>query len=74
MGLTDEISFLIPDDLNGAYKAHFFIMLAVYFLLVGIAAMQLKFFNLAMKKLIELKNDKFTQILAYEQHPFIVFT
>ena len=73
-GLTEEIIFLAPPSLASGYTAHLFIMLAVFFFLTGVAALNSRFGDSALAKLNELKSDKFSQILAFEHHPYIVFS
>lgn len=43
-------------------------------MLTGVAALNSKFGDLALAKLNELKSDKFSQFLAFEHHPYIVFS
>jgi hypothetical protein len=74
VGLTDPIHFLVSENLSPVYSLHFFFMLGIFFFLMGIAAINLQFAEKMVSKLNSLRSQKFMELLAFEKHPFILYS
>jgi len=55
-GLTDPIHFLVTDNLSPVYTFHFFVMLGIFFFLIGIVAINLQFAEKMVSKLNSLRS------------------
>ena len=74
LNMQEKIKFIIPDSLSVLYIAHMFMMLLIFFILISLAALNLKLADTAIEKLNKLRADRFCELMAFETNPYIVFS